>query len=223
LKAEFQWTWLGRVPYGRAWELQEALRRRILEEEWPDCLLLLEHDPVVTIGRHGSKSNILLPREELSLRGVEVVESSRGGDVTYHGPGQLVGYPVFRVPKGPRAHVRMIGEALRRVCAEAGVAAEWTEDPLGLWVGRDKIAAFGLHVSRGVAIHGFALNVTTALEAFDWIVPCGLRARGVTSLKRLVGDRFSPEGIAPRVARVLAEVSGRVAVQVEPACVWSAL
>jgi lipoyl(octanoyl) transferase len=220
LKGRFEWAWLGRVPYRPAWQLQEAIRRRILEEDADDALLLLEHEPVVTLGRYADATHVLLPDEELRARGVEVVTSSRGGDVTYHGPGQLVGYPVFRVPRGPRHHLERLAEALRLVCLGVGVGAEWRSDPVGLWVGRDKLAAFGLHVARGVAVHGFALNVAPPLEAFGWIVPCGLRQSGVTSLAALLHCAPAPMELAPRVAAALAEVSGREAVEVPAARYW---
>jgi lipoyl(octanoyl) transferase len=211
------------VPYRLAWDLQEAVRRRILEEDGDDALLLLEHDPVVTLGRHADAGHVLLSHEELRARGVEVVTTSRGGDVTYHGPGQLVGYPVFRVPRGPLRHLEDLAEALRRVCADLGVTAEWRPDPAGLWVGRRKLAAFGLHVSRGVAVHGFALNVDTPLEAFGWIVPCGLRSAGVTSLATFLGRAPALAELAQRVAAALADVGGRGAVQVPTEHHWGLL
>jgi lipoyl(octanoyl) transferase len=183
-------------------------------------LLLLEHDPVVTLGRHADASHVLLPEDELRARGAELVTSSRGGDVTYHGPGQLVGYPVFRVPRGPVQHLERLAEALRRVCADLGVSAEWRPDPAGLWVGRDKLAAFGLHVSRGVAVHGFALNVEPPLEAFGWIVPCGLRSTGVTSLAALLGGAPTPAALAPRVAAAVAGVGAREAARVPSEQLW---
>jgi lipoyl(octanoyl) transferase len=219
----FEWSWLGRAPYRRTWDLQEALRRRILDEDARDTLLLLQHDPVVTLGRHADTSHVLLGEGELRARGVEVVQSSRGGDVTYHGPGQLVGYPVFRVADGPVHHLERLAAALRLVCQAVGVTAEWRPDPAGLWVGRDKLAAFGLHVSRGVAVHGFALNVATALDPFTWIVPCGLRQSGVTSLHALVGRELDPAELAPRVAAAIAEVGGRAAVPVPADQLWALL
>jgi lipoyl(octanoyl) transferase len=219
----FQWSWLGRVPYLRAWALQEELRRRILEEDGDDTLVLVEHDPVVTLGRHAAAGHVLLSEDALRARGVELVSTSRGGDVTYHGPGQLVGYPVFRVPRGPLAHLECLATALGRVCADLGVAAEWRADPAGLWVGGDKLAAFGLHVSRQVAVHGFALNVATPLEAFGWIVPCGLRRAGVTSLRALRGDVPTPAELAPAVAAALAQVGARPAVATSADGIWQLL
>jgi lipoyl(octanoyl) transferase len=208
------------VPYRPTWQLQEAIRRRILEADAADTLLLLEHDSVVTLGRHADAGHVLVPEAELRARGVEVVASSRGGDVTYHGPGQLVGYPVFRVPQGPLHHLERLAEALRVVCEAVGVRAEWRPEPAGLWVGDDKLAAFGLHVSRGVAVHGFALNVAPRLEAFGWIVPCGLRSSGVTSLAAVLGRVLSPADLAPRVADAVAEAGGREAVQVPAEELW---
>jgi lipoate-protein ligase B len=200
-----RWAWLGRVRYRPAWELQEALRAAILDGRAEDTLLLLEHEPVITLGRSADRKNVLASAEELSRRGVEVVDSSRGGDVTYHGPGQLVGYPVFRV-KGVIAHVEGMANAL--IDAVAPVAARWRRDCPGVWVGTGKLAAFGVHIRRGVAIHGFALNVTTALDAFSLIVPCGLSCTKVTSLAAL-GSATSVEVLAPRVAAAFAARRGQ--------------
>jgi lipoyl(octanoyl) transferase len=222
--AAFSFAWLGRVRYQLAWDLQEALRRRILEDGGGDTLLLLEHEPVITLGRHADPRNILWPRADLAGRGVEVVATSRGGDVTYHGPGQLVGYPVFRLRRGLRHHVETLGAALVAVCTELGIAAAWRSDPAGVWVGEDKVAAFGLHVHKEVAIHGFALNVTTPLCAFQGIVPCGLRLAGVTSLAVLTkGQCPPPEGLAPRVAAAVGEAFGRAVMEARAADLWRLL
>jgi lipoyl(octanoyl) transferase len=199
-----RWAWLGRVRYRPAWELQEALRAAILDGRAEDTLLLLEHEPVITLGRSADRKNVLASADELARRGVEVVDSSRGGDVTYHGPGQLVGYPIFRV-KGVVAHVEGMANAL--VDAVAPVPARWRRDCPGVWVGDDKLAAFGVHIRRGVAIHGFALNVTTALDAFSLIVPCGLSCTRVTSLATL-GVSTSVEALAPQVAAAFAARRG---------------
>jgi lipoyl(octanoyl) transferase len=217
----FGWAWLGRVSYRRTWTLQEELRRRILDGCGGDTLLLLEHEPVITLGRHADPTNVLLPEGELCARGVELVETSRGGDVTYHGPGQLVGYPVFRLRRGLVHHLETLAEALCALCAEEGVVAEWRRDPVGVWVGAAKLVAFGVHVHRNVALHGFAFNVSTPLEAFDAIVPCGLRHTGVTSLARLTGKAgLTPGALAPRVAAALAAAAARTAVQQDAADLW---
>jgi lipoyl(octanoyl) transferase len=180
-----------------------------------DTLLLLEHPPVITLGRNGSRANVLANEELLARRGVEVHEVNRGGDVTYHGPGQLVGYPIVdlrgdlpgkRGPHlGPVDFVRLLEEVLIRTCAEFGVMAKRIPKCTGVWtfagdapVGRGskiperKLAAIGVHVSQGVTSHGFALNVTTDLRDFDWIVPCGIRDRGVTSLDLEADSAVSP-------------------------------
>ncbi len=200
---------LGRVPYGEALEIQRrvvAARKRGLIG---DTLLLLEHPPVLTLGRNASRTNILASDALLASRGVTLHEVNRGGDVTYHGPGQLVGYPIVdlrgdfpgkRGPHlGPVDFVRLLEEALIRTCADFGVMAKRIPKVTGVWTfaggefadsdaqGRaleKKLAAIGVHVSQGVTSHGFALNVTTDLRDFEWIVPCGIRDRGVTSLEQ---------------------------------------
>ncbi|HEY3355482.1 MAG TPA: lipoyl(octanoyl) transferase LipB [Polyangia bacterium] len=220
----FAWAWLGRVRYGRALALQEELRRRILDGEGGDTLLLLEHEPVVTLGRHADPANVLLPKDALAASGVEVVETTRGGDVTYHGPGQLVGYPVFRLRRGVVDFLETLGAALTDVCAGLGVRLSFCRQPAGLWVGNEKLVAFGLHVHRDVSIHGFALNARTPLEAFRAIVPCGLRAAGVTSLARQCGPGApAPAELAPGVAAALARVLGRPAAPVVPEALWDLL
>jgi lipoyl(octanoyl) transferase len=168
-----------------------------------DTLLLLEHPPVLTLGRNASRANVLASDELLAKRGVELHEVNRGGDVTYHGPGQLVGYPILdlrgdlpgkRGPYlGPVDFVRLLEEVLIRTCAEFGMMAKRIPKCTGVWtfgggdsaekIAEKKIAAIGVHVSQGVTSHGFALNVTTDLRDFEWIIPCGIRDRGVTSLE----------------------------------------
>jgi lipoyl(octanoyl) transferase len=165
---------------------------------------LLEHDPVITGGRHARPQHFLEPPASLRARGIEVRTTSRGGDLTYHGPGQLVGYPVFHLRRGLVAHVELLAAALTDALATFGVRAEWRRDRPGLWVGPDKVCAFGFHVRHRVAIHGFALNVSPALEAFSAIVPCGLRGAGVTSIERL-------RGAAPDLGRVAAAVVAALA------------
>jgi lipoate-protein ligase B len=177
-------VWLGRVGYTEAVALQEGLRRQILDGDLgAEALLLLEHDPVVTLGRGGRAESLLVEPAALEKRGIALARSTRGGDVTYHGPGQLVAYPVVRLDKGVLAHVQAMAQAVIEVARGCGVRAEFRRDCPGVWTGPEtKLAAFGVHVHRRVAIHGVALNVSTALEAFDLIVPCGLRGTRATSL-----------------------------------------
>lgn len=183
---------LGRMDYGEALTLQEtalALRQR---GEAGDVLLLVEHQPVLTLGRRGEYSNIIIPREKLEAMGVSIYETSRGGDVTYHGPGQIVGYPIMDLNnfgRDVKEFVRLIEEAFIRLLKdEYGIEARREEKKYtGVWVGGDKITAIGIAVKRWVTMHGFAFNVNTDLSHFNWINPCGLTDRGVTSLEKLTG------------------------------------
>lgn len=200
--ARFRVRWLGRVSFARALALQERLRADILEGHGRETLLLCEHDPVVTLGRSSDPAHVLLPAAELARRGVAVHAVSRGGGVTYHGPGQLVGYPVFRLRAGVIDHLERMAGALAEAVARWGIAARWKRDLPGLWVSGPverpaKLCAFGVHVHRRVAIHGFALNVTTPPEDFAPIVPCGLSGVAVTSISACSGAR-------PDVAQVAA-------------------
>lgn len=209
------WRWLGRVPFGSTAALQEELRQSVHTGRGPDTLLLLEHDPVITLGRSAVAAHVLHAPEVLGARGIEVHQASRGGDVTYHGPGQLVGYPVIRLRAGVRAHVEGMAAALIEVLAEWGVPARYRSDAPGLWVatpgapgGEAKICAFGVNVRHRIAIHGFALNLRPDLDAFRLIVPCGLAGVAVTSVQALRGDAPAPSEIAAHAARALGERLG---------------
>ncbi|HEY7632882.1 MAG TPA: lipoyl(octanoyl) transferase LipB [Thermoleophilaceae bacterium] len=179
------------VPYAEGVRMQEELRNAVQAGESGDHLLLLEHEPVYTRGRRTGDGELPMGEQWYAAQGIEVCDADRGGAVTYHGPGQLVGYPILRLRGGVVGHLRAMAEGLAAVLAELGVTAVWRRDAPGLWVepaGRPpaKICAFGVNVHRRVAIHGFALNVTTALDAFDLIVPCGLRGVAVTSIAAFV-------------------------------------
>ena len=261
---------LGRVPYTEALEIQARVVAARKQGRIGDTLLLLEHPPVLTLGRNASRANILVGNEWLASHGVELHEVNRGGDVTYHGPGQLVGYPIVdlrgewpnkRGPHlGPVDFVRLLEEALIRACADFGVLAKRIPKCTGVWTlgdedalctedslhgaegprGNDplhggnasnsngatshaanqpaaslerKLAAIGVHVSQGITSHGFALNVTTDLRDFQWIVPCGIRDRGVTSLLHETGPAGLPHFEAPTMANAIHAVArnfGRV-------------
>lgn len=168
-----------------------------------DTLLLVEHLPVVTIGRSASEEHLLCSKQELLRRGVDLHRVSRGGDVTYHGPGQLVGYPIRTVRRRVRDHVEGIVDALLGVVQEAGIKGWWEKDNPGLWTADGKIAAVGVDARGGVSMHGFALNVTTDLSQFSLIVPCGLR-RPVTSMEACGVGRHDVADVGRRVARRLA-------------------
>ena len=157
----------------------------------PDTLLLLEHPPVYTLGRNANHENILFSPERLRRLGAEVFETDRGGDVTYHGPGQLVGYPILDLTRHKRDlawYMHSIEEVFILVAEEFGIKAGRLAKARGVWVGNDKLVAMGVHVSRWVTSHGFAFNINTDLRFFEWIVPCGLHGKGVTSLQKLLGQ-----------------------------------
>lgn len=206
-------TWLGRLAYLDAWRLQEAVATRLRAGE-RERLLLLEHDPVYTVGRRGVTANLLAGPSELRAAGASVYRVDRGGDITYHGPGQLVGYPITSLGDAPDlvGYVRAIEDALSAALATYGVAARGERGKTGVWVdlpdGRAaKIAAIGVRVSRGVTTHGFALNVATDLGAFARMIPCGF-THEVASLARL-GVHSTVEDVAVRCADALAERLGR--------------
>jgi lipoyl(octanoyl) transferase len=249
---------LGRVGYAEGLEIQARVVAARKAGAIGDTLLLLEHPPVITLGRNSSRANVLASDEWLAMRGVELHEVNRGGDVTYHGPGQLVGYPIIDLrgewpgKKGPHLgpvdFVRLLEEALIRTCADFGVMAKRIPKCTGVWTfgGADstanfvygdrelgrrqshisearygapgvggirerKLAAIGVHVSQGVTSHGFALNVTTDLRDFDWIVPCGITDRGVTSLELEADAATEPtmERASDATSRNFGRVFGR--------------
>ena len=203
---------LGVVGYGAALDLQRRLVADRQRNLVADQLLLLEHPPVITLGARADAGNVLASPAALRRRGVEVHDARRGGDVTYHGPGQLVGYPIVLLKPDRcdvRRYVRDLEEVLIRAAADFGVRAARAPGLTGVWVGDDKLAAIGVRLSRWVTSHGFALNVTTDLDDFALIRPCGLADRGVTSLRRLTGGDVSDAAVADRVARRFAEVFER--------------
>jgi lipoyl(octanoyl) transferase len=221
---------LGRVDYLEALALQEELSRWRKDERLGDTLLLLEHPPVLTLGRNSQPGNILADERMLKSRGVSIVETNRGGDVTYHGPGQLVGYPIFDLrgftPRlGAVEYVRKLEEVLIRSCADYSILTERVAGRTGVWtmaggeIPEKKIAAIGIHISRGVTSHGFALNVTPDLKDFEWIVPCGIADRGVTSIEEEIDRQFHAtptlEQMANSIARHFGRVFGRPVLWVE--------
>lgn len=180
----------GTVPYREALAIQERTRALRQADETPDTLLLLEHPPVYTRGRRSLDNELSLGEDFYRARGIEVVDTDRGGRVTYHGPGQLVGYPIMRV-SDIGLHLRTMEGAIVDALAQEGIDArsrcDEGPDYTGVWVGQRKIASIGVHVSRGVSTHGFAINVTNDLTPFDWIVPCGLSDVRMTSVERELG------------------------------------
>ena len=205
---ELQIVWLGRRVYAEAWNLQKTLHRARVEERIPDTLLLLEHPPVITLGKGARREHVLFPEQVLKKMGVELYEVERGGDVTYHGPGQLVGYPIVHLRSG-LAGIRPFVEGLERmgmlVLERYGIRAERDPRHRGVWVGRAKVMAVGVAVRRWVTFHGFALNVDPDLSHFSWIIPCGISDRGVTSIARLVGRSIPLGEVVPHVIQAFVE------------------
>jgi lipoyl(octanoyl) transferase len=206
---------LGVVPYAQGIELQRALVEERRAGRVPDLLLLLEHPHVITLGvkRDASKSHLLATPEVLAARRVEVHESGRGGDITYHGPGQIVGYPILDLrPDRCDVHryVRDLEEVMIRAAADFSVAAGRVKGLTGAWVGPDKLGAIGVRISRWITSHGFALNVATDLSYFDLIVPCGIASGGVTSLERAAGRPVSLADAEAAVVQHFSEVFARV-------------
>jgi lipoyl(octanoyl) transferase len=206
---------LGRVAYADASRLQERLVEARRAGEAPDTLLLLEHPPVVTLGRGAHVENLLLDEAGLRDRGIELHEAGRGGDVTYHGPGQLVGYPVVALQgerRDAHRYLRDLEEGLIAAAASFGIRSGRVPGLTGVWAGSGKLAAIGVRIGTGwVTSHGFALNVGEDLSGFDAIVPCGIRDRGVTSLSRETGRSFDLEAVAHVAADHVAAALGLAA------------
>ena len=199
---------LGRLPYGEATALQEQLRGLRQEGELPDVLLVLEHPPVLTKGRRSEPSDLPMGEHWYELQGIEVAESDRGGRVTYHGPGQLVGYPIVAVTDVP-SYVAVLERAMIDSLAGEKISATAPAGLTGVWVGEAKIGSIGVHVSRGVTTHGFALNVDCDLQPFQWIVPCGLEHVRMTSVLEESGRSGRVPCLRKEVAYRVAEGLGR--------------
>ena len=198
---------MGMTGYREAMEYQAALVERRKRGEIPDTLLLLEHPHVITLGSSGGRGHLLLSPGELAARGIEVHEAGRGGDVTYHGPGQLVGYPILDLKPDRRdlhAYLRSLEAVLIGVLRAFGVEGERDESATGVWVRGAKVAAIGIRVSSGwITSHGFAVNANTDLTYFDAIVPCGLHGRPVTSLTRILDREITTAAVAPAVVAAM--------------------
>ncbi|MBK7858737.1 MAG: lipoyl(octanoyl) transferase LipB [Archangiaceae bacterium] len=200
---------LGRVEYADGLDLQRRFQEARRANRVGDTLMLLHHPPVLTLGRGAKRANVLASEARLAELGVEVHETDRGGDVTYHGPGQIVGYPLLHLPPGQqdvRKYVRKIEEVMIRTCAHFGIAAHREEKWPGVWTGGRKIAALGVHLSRWYTRHGFALNVAPDLGHFELIVPCGIREAGVTSMARELRRDIAVAEVEPVVAEKFSEV-----------------
>ena len=239
---------LGLIAYAEAWELQKRVVAARKAGAIEDVLLFCEHPHVITLGRSGNRANLLAGESVLRQKGVEFFETSRGGDITYHGPGQIVGYPILNLGAIRRDvvwYVRTLEEAMIRATADLGIAARREPGKTGIWVDADqvadrskrdsslalgmtdqqaeKLAAIGVHISRWVTSHGFAYNVATDLRYFELIVPCGIAGRKATSLEKLLGRRVSLEEIRPLLVKQVCEVFGLTVRSEEPAGLFAKL
>jgi lipoyl(octanoyl) transferase len=206
---------LGLIPYAEAYALQKRIVAARKLDAIEDVVLFCEHAHVITQGRNGKKEHLLASENVLRQKGVEFFETSRGGDVTYHGPGQIVAYPILNLGAIRRDvvwYVRMLEEAMIRATAEFGIVAGREEGKTGVWVGEskksEKLGAIGVHISRWVTSHGLAYNVSTDLRNFELIVPCGIADRKATSLEKLLGRSVKLEEVKPKLAKHLGEVFG---------------
>jgi lipoyl(octanoyl) transferase len=199
-------AWFGQIDYRNAWAYQRELFMARLDEERGDCVMLLEHPPTYTLGRRGIEGDLVYSESERASRGIELYEVDRGGRATYHGPGQLVGYPIMAL--GERydvlSYLRNLEEVLIRTARDLGIDARRDPDHTGVWVGNNKIGAIGVKITRGITMHGFAFNVTTDLDMFSGIVPCGITDRWVTSVEAETGVRRSVKEVGEVAAKHLA-------------------
>ena len=213
-----QYAHLGQVDYAEAWDVQSALARRRADGEIEDSLLLLEHPHTYTLGRRAIIDDVLASDAALARLGVSVVHADRGGLVTYHGPGQIVGYPIMDVRPlgGPRDYVCDLEEVVILTLNDFGLTAERIPDLIGVWVGDVKVASVGVRISRGISTHGFALNVSTDLSYFRHIVPCGMPGAVVGSMESLLGAPVDMELVAERLVHHFGSRLRRTMVEVEP-------
>jgi len=198
----------GMVPYKKSMELQSKIHSSVVIGA-SDHLILLQHDHVITMGRTADSNDILMDENTLKELNISVHHTDRGGDVTYHGPGQLIGYPIINLKKhklGPLDYLELLKTSISLVLNNHGIKSNSKDVPMGVWVGNSKIASLGIKVSRGVTLHGFALNVTTNLDYFDYIIPCGLPEAKSTSMEKELGHSLCLAKIAEEITQHLAEV-----------------
>jgi lipoate-protein ligase B len=214
------WLNLGLVPYQAAWDLQKSLvDHKKTDPLSPEFLILLEHPPVLTLGRWASTDNVLIDHDRLQRLGIDLVRCERGGQVTYHGPGQLIGYPVLNLKSlrlGIREYVFLLEEVIIGLLADYDLPAGRKTGYPGVWVDQEKIASLGLSVQEGIAFHGFALNYGLDLDPFNWIVPCGLSGIRMTSMERIKGASIGAKGLRRRLAGHFEKVFNLKLVSGEP-------
>ncbi|WMT56249.1 lipoyl(octanoyl) transferase LipB [Truepera radiovictrix] len=207
---------LGRLDYRAAWDVQLATHAAVAEGRLAPTLLLVEHPPVITFGKKGGREHLLADPAALAAQGFSLYDIERGGDVTYHGPGQLVGYPILPVGRAVRSYLRNLEAVMVAVLAEYGIPSVGSPGYAGVWVGDEKVVAIGVAIKRNVSFHGFAMNVATDLSHFSYIVPCGIRDKGVTSLSALLGRPVTLEEVKPRLVRAFCETFGYTPVPFVP-------
>jgi lipoyl(octanoyl) transferase len=188
---------LGRMSYREAWDVQLETHAGVADGRLAPTLLLVEHPPVITFGRKGGRENLLASEADLLGRGFDLFDIERGGDVTYHGPGQLVGYPILKVGRRVQEYLRSLEGVLVRVLGRFGIDGQGSPGYAGVWVGDSKVVAIGVAIKRDVSFHGFAMNVHTDLSHFEYIVPCGIADKGVTSLSKLLGREVALGEVRP--------------------------
>ncbi len=208
----------GLVEYGEALELQKELLLKRQNEEIPDTLILLEHPPVITKGKRTAEGDVLLPEKVLEKQGIGIFEIDRGGEATYHGPGQIVGYLIFNLYEKQRQLKQFVANVeeifIRLLKNEYGITADRDLKHRGVWVGDSKITAIGISIHKAVTMHGFAFNVNTNLDHFNWIIPCGITDRGVTSIEKLTGRKEDMAELKKLTGNYLTEVFGYTDVEV---------
>ena len=197
---------LGRLDYRAAWNEQLRTHGAVADGLEPPTLLLVEHPPVITFGRKGGRANLLTDADTLRVQGFSLHDVERGGDVTYHGPGQLVGYPILPIGRFVRNYLRDLEAVMVALLSDYGVTGAGSPGYAGVWVGDEKVVAIGVAIKRHVSFHGFALNVSTDLSHFAHIVPCGIQDRGVTSLSKLLGRTVTLEEVKPKLVQHFAKV-----------------
>jgi lipoate-protein ligase B len=203
--------YLGLVEYNTGCKLQEIIQQQRLQNSVPDVLILLEHPPVYTIGRHSAESEITIPRATMLIEEISLFETDRSGDITYHGPGQIVGYPILNLKKlniSVNEYLRKLEEIVMNLLHDFNIAGHRNEGYSGVWVGDKKICSLGIHVSHHITTHGFALNVNNDLRYFEYIRPCGLPGKDITSISRLLGHHVQMETIVDKLQKHFMSIFG---------------
>ena len=192
---------LGLMDYKDAWQIQLETHAGVVNNECPPTLLLVEHPAVITFGKKGGRENLIVKEDFLLAKGFALYDIERGGDITYHGPGQLVGYPIFKVGRNVQWYLRTLEQVMIDILADYGFASEGSPGYAGVWVNGEKIVSIGVAIKRNVSFHGFAFNVSTQLAHFNYIVPCGLVGKQMTSLSKLLGKPVQIDTLKPQLLR----------------------